>query len=361
VTALTIGAALPAAGATAPIAASTCTGTGTGVVDGPTPDALSAAGTIRLVETLVDPTRSTEETTAIAASPCRVLPVAVHLPDGATGPLPLIVVVHGRDGDPRSLRPLLDTWTTAGYVVAAPTFPVTRKDPDDKPRGEEVERQTGDVRFVIDELLDQSRDPTSPLFGSIDAAHIGVVGMSLGGMTVYGLISNTCCRDPRGTAAISMAGVYRAFPHGRYVRRHVPVLLVQGDADKGYHNSVEAYPKLALPKWFITLHGSLHSPPFEVPRGQAGLGHHLAPDGVVAEPAKTEFGECHAASLLRSTALTVVRTPRGVNLKKTIRQRACRRLTPHLHQARTLSPTRKRRVMPGHRAILSRQLCRSHP
>lgn len=197
-----------------------------------------------------------------------MLPVAVHLPVGATGALPLILVVHGRDGDPRSLRPLLDTWTVAGYVVAAPTFPVTRKDPDDKPEGEEVERQARDVSFVIDELLEQNDDPDSPLSGTIDAAHIGAVGMSLGGMTVYGLIANTCCRDPRVTAAISMAGVYRDFPHGRYVRRRVPVLLVHGDADKGYHNSVEAYAKLAGPKWFITLHGSLHSPPFEVPRGE---------------------------------------------------------------------------------------------
>ena len=95
-----------------------------------------------------------------------MLPVAVHLPIGAAAPLPLIVVVHGRDGDPRSLRPLLDTWTAAGYVVAAPTFPVTRKDPDDKPEGEEVERQAGDVSFVIDELVEQSHDPRSPLSGS---------------------------------------------------------------------------------------------------------------------------------------------------------------------------------------------------
>ena len=123
------------------------------------------------------------------------------------------------------------------------------------------------MSFVIDELLEQNKEPDSPLSGTIDPSHIGAVGMSLGGMTVYGLISNTCCRDPRVTAAISMAGVYRPFPNGRYVRRRAPVLLVQGDADKGYHNSVAAYPKLAGPKWFITLHGSLHSPPFEVPRG----------------------------------------------------------------------------------------------
>ena len=237
------------------------------MLDGPTPDADAAPGTTRFTETLVDRTRSTEETPSAPATPCRVLPLAVHVPLGAKGPLPLIVVVHGRDGDPKSLRPLLDTWATAGYVVAAPTFPVTRKDPDDKPEGEEVERQAGDVSFVIDELLEQASDSSSPMSGRIDASHIGAAGMSLGGMTVYGLISNTCCRDPRVTAAISMAGVYRPFPDGRYVRQRVPVLLVQGNADKGYHNSVAVYPKLAAPKWFITLHGSLHSPPFEVPRG----------------------------------------------------------------------------------------------
>jgi hypothetical protein len=47
----------------------------------------------------------------------------------------------------------------------------------------------------------------------------------------------------------------------------VPVLLVRGNVNEGYHNSVEAYPRLAPPKWFVTLHGSLHSAPFEIPRG----------------------------------------------------------------------------------------------
>jgi len=238
----------------------TCTGTGV-VRDGPVADDGASPGTIRLVETLVDRTRTTHE------APCRVLPVALHVPTELARPHPLIVVVHGRDGDPTSLRPLLDTWTTAGYVVAAPTFPITEKDADDKPRGDEVARQARDVSFVIDQLLDQARDAATPLFGTIDPTRIGAVGMSLGGMTVYGLVANTCCRDARVTAAISLAGVYRAFPHGSYVHRAVPVLLVQGDADKGYHNSVTAYPQLAAPKWFVTLHGSLHSPPFELPRG----------------------------------------------------------------------------------------------
>ncbi len=64
-----------------------------------------------------------------------------------------------------------------------------------------------------------------------------------------------------------MAGCTTTSPTGRYVHQDMPVLLIQGDADIGYHHSRDAYPQLAPPKWFITLHGERHSPPFEVPRG----------------------------------------------------------------------------------------------
>jgi hypothetical protein len=66
-----------------------------------------------------------------------------------------------------------------------------------------------------------------------------------------------------------MAGVHDAFPSGTYRHQDVPVLLLHGDADVGYHHSQSAYAQLAPPKWFVTLHGEGHSPPFEVPRGPA--------------------------------------------------------------------------------------------
>lgn len=68
-----------------------------------------------------------------------------------------------------------------------------------------------------------------------------------------------------------MAGVHDDFPDGKYVHQDMPVLLIQGDADIGYHHSRDAYPQLAPPKWFITLHGERHSPPFEVPRGKTAV------------------------------------------------------------------------------------------
>ncbi len=127
----------------------------------------------------------------------------------------------------------------------------------------EVVDQAADARYVLDQVLDRASE-----FG-IDPDEVGAAGMSLGGMTVYGLISHPCCKDGRVSAAIVMAGVHDAFPSGTYHHQDVPVLLLHGDADVGFHNSRSAYAQLAPPKWFITLHGEGHSPPFEVPRGPA--------------------------------------------------------------------------------------------
>ena len=124
-------------------------------------------------------------------------------------------------------------------------------------------QQAADARFVLDRILDRAA------VLDVDDHEVGVAGMSLGGMTTYGLISHTCCRDGRIRAAIVMAGVHDDFPDGRYVHQDMPVLLIQGDADVGYHHSRDAYPQLAPPKWFVTLHGERHSPPFEVPRGKS--------------------------------------------------------------------------------------------
>ncbi|HEY3671579.1 MAG TPA: dienelactone hydrolase family protein [Acidimicrobiia bacterium] len=195
---------------------------------------------------------------------CRTLVTQVREPAPASPTtVPVILAIHGLDGTPNALAPLLDGWTRAGYVVVAPTFPKTKKDARGKALRSEVVDQAADARFVLDEVLDRAST-----FG-IDPAEVGAAGMSLGGMTVYGLISHTCCQDGRITAAVVMAGVHDVFPTGRYVHQDVPVLLLQGDADVGLHNSQSAYAQLAPPKWFVTLHGEGHSPPFEVPRGSA--------------------------------------------------------------------------------------------
>jgi dienelactone hydrolase len=251
------------------VGSSRCAGTGTGIAR-PSAARETTPGVTRIDLDLIDRSRSTPAIPARPGFPCRMLPTEIRYPTGATDALPLVIVAHGLDGNPSSLGPLLDAWAAAGYVVTAPTFPTTDKDSSGTSLPSNNVGQAADISFVIDQLLDQGRaNATDPAHGLIDARHIGVAGMSLGGQTVYGLIANSCCEDDRVSAAIVLAGVHRDYPGGKAVRNRVPVLLEQGDADQGYHNSVEAYPKLAPPKWFITLHGVRHAPAFEIPLGPA--------------------------------------------------------------------------------------------
>lgn len=177
--------------------------------------------------------------------------------------MPLIVVAHGLNGHPHQLDELLDAWSAAGYVVAAPRLPRTNVDDGGKAVLTDADDYPSDLSFVITQVLQASQDPMSPLFGRVDAHHIGAGGISLGGFAVYGLVSNTCCHDGRVSAAILMSAVRPSFPGGAYMPQKIPVLLEHGDADTGYRYSARAYPQLAPPKWFITLRHGRHGPPFE--------------------------------------------------------------------------------------------------
>ncbi|MGZ6897517.1 MAG: alpha/beta hydrolase family protein [Acidimicrobiia bacterium] len=248
---------------------------------GPQPH--DAAGLLRTIVPLVDRSRPTPAIPGRPASSCRVLRTEIRAADGDGNPRPMLVVAHGLDGRPAALGPLLDHWARAGYVVVAPTFPTTKKDANgDSLRSESV-AQAADMRFVVSEVLARDRDPSRRPWGPIDRSRIGAAGMSLGGLAVYGLIANTCCRDPRVRAGLLLAAVRREFPDDDYVRNRVPVMLVQGDSDPGYHNSDDAYPDLAPPKWFVTLVGSRHSPPFEVPNG---------PEAPAVRQLTTAFWDC---------------------------------------------------------------------
>lgn len=245
---------LPATHVSAATPPSTSVPTATACTDGPaagTPVPTTAAGVAR-----TDYTYSHR-----VAGKCRVLVTQVRTPTApGTGPLPLIIALHGRDGSPDSLAPLLDTWVAAGYVVVAPTLPETKKDEQGKALRSDVVLQAADASYVLDRVLDRATDL------DVNPDEVGAAGMSLGGLTVYALISNTCCEDGRIKAAVVMSGVHDPLPSGRYQHQDVPVLLVHGDADTGYRHSRNAYAQLAPPKWFVTLRGERHAPPFEVPR-----------------------------------------------------------------------------------------------
>ncbi len=190
----------------------------------------------------------------------RALPTELYLPAGA-GRHPLIVFAHGFGGDPSKFTDLFTHWSDAGFAVAAPKFPVTSTGADGATIGRSTDftEQPADLTFVLDHVL------AGKYRERIDAHRIGAAGLSLGGVTTWGWIADTCCRDQRVSAAIVMDGNQFAFPGGRYVDNRVPVLVYHADHDPAlpFANARAAYDHAVAPKYFVTIFGPYHPQPFE--------------------------------------------------------------------------------------------------
>lgn len=215
--------------------------------------------------TLVDRTRPTEAGAQTPARPDRTLETHLFVPDGA-GPFPLIVFSHGLAGHPTKFSKLLGSWARAGFVVAAPAFPLTNNTvPGSVQNWTGLANQPADVRFVIDQLLALDADPTSAVAHRINHDRIGVGGLSLGGGTTYAVGFNECCRDPRVDAVVVLAGMRFAIGGEYVLDGHVPLLIEHGTADASlpYANAVDAFATARSPVWFVTLDRGTHAPPFE--------------------------------------------------------------------------------------------------
>jgi dienelactone hydrolase len=210
-----------------------------------------------LTETFVDTSRGTVSANGQGNAPTRTLVTVIHYPQ-SDGPFPLIVLAHGQTGHPNKFSQLTTAWASAGFVVAAPVFPLTNNQTAFRTDGDYV-NQPADVSFVIDQMLARSNEKNNPLARRVDSRHIGVAGLSLGGATVYGIAFNSCCRDHRIDAALVMAGILLPYD-GAYEFPSVPLLIVHGNSDP---RGREPYGMASPPKYLMTIERPTHSPPFE--------------------------------------------------------------------------------------------------
>jgi predicted dienelactone hydrolase len=151
------------------------------------------------------------------------------------GPLPLLVFGHGWNGSGASLLAPASRWASAGYVVALPTFPLSR---EGIAVSDDLVHQPGDVSFVIDTLLARSADPDDLLADRIDPDRIAVGGHSLGSATAFGF-ENSCCRDDRVRAIVAISGGPAPYATGGYDATFTtPLLLVHGVADPGVNSAI---------------------------------------------------------------------------------------------------------------------------
>ena len=183
-------------------------------------------------------------------------------PERAGGPYPLVVFSEGFPISPNSYRQLLDAWASAGYVVAAPTYPFTDPSAPGGLNESDIINHPADLHFVISSLLQATAGSSGALSGLIRSNQIAVIGQSDGGDVSLAAVSNSCCKDPRISAAIILSGAELTSFGGTYFTNQsaVPLLVVQGTADTVNVPacSVQIYDQAPQPKYYLSLAGQSH-------------------------------------------------------------------------------------------------------
>jgi len=179
------------------------------------------------------------------------------------GPHPLIVFAHGFALTPARYAGLLEAWANAGYVVAAPIFPLTNANAPGGPKEADLVNQPRDMGFVITRLLGLNARSGGVLGGEIDPARIAVAGQSDGGITALAVAYDKRFQDRRVRAAVILSGA-RMPGMGSFPRRAPPLLAVQGTADPFNAPATTAtyFALAARPKFLLWLLGASHLPPY---------------------------------------------------------------------------------------------------
>ncbi len=191
------------------------------------------------------------------------------VPDRSGGPYPLLVFSQGFDLSVQAYAALLEDLASAGFVVAAPTYPHT--DPSDPSQLDEADivNHPGDLRFVITTLLNVAGSTGSVLSGVIDENEVGILGHSDGGDVSLAVADNSCCRDPSVRAVAILSGAELSSFGGQYFPPGSlpPILVVQGSADTVNVPacSAQIYNAAEPPKYYLDLLGAEHEPPYTDP------------------------------------------------------------------------------------------------
>ena len=175
------------------------------------------------------------------------------------GPFPLVVFAHGFDVTPPTYVRLLAQVAAAGYVVAAPRFPISASDLPGAPREDDIANQALDVRATISAMLSASTS-AGWLARRLNKHEVAVVGHSDGAETVAANILVAADHDPRITATVIIAGQLPTW--GVMDPASVPTLVVQGSADSINPPvlSQHLYARLIRPKWYLDVLGASHLP-----------------------------------------------------------------------------------------------------
>lgn len=208
----------------------------------------------------------------IAGPPSRV-DVRDAPPDSAAGPFGLVVFGHGFAVTPADYFRLLRAWAQAGYVVAAPVFPLENAHAPGGPNESDLVNQPRDMSFVISQMLAASQ-PGGALAGLIAPGEIAVSGQSDGGETALAVAYDRQFLDRRVRAAVILSGAQIPGVNMLWWRPGGPPLLAtQGTADhiNPPNLTYQFYAVAHRPKYLLRLLGASHLPPYTSEQPQLTL------------------------------------------------------------------------------------------
>ncbi len=186
-------------------------------------------------------------------------------PIRSAGTFPLVVFGHGFAVTPVPYARLLQAWARAGYVVAAPIFPLENKNAPGGPNESDLVNQPRDMSVVITRMLEASGRTHGFFSGLIDPSQIAVSGQSDGGETALAVAYDRFYIDRRVRAAVILSGAEIPGVGGfDFPSPSPPLLATQGTADTINPPSFTyTFFNIAPPpKYLLTMFGAPHLPPY---------------------------------------------------------------------------------------------------
>ena len=195
-------------------------------------------------------------------------------PPASPGPFPLVLFGEGYDITPAPYTRLLQTWAQAGYVVAAPIFPLSNAAAPGGPDQSDLVNQPTDMSFVISQMLRGDARRRGILSHLINPRAIAVTGQSDGGSTALAAAYNEHYVDHRIDAAVILSGAMIPGITGyTFPPPSPPLLAVQGTGDT-VNAPASTYHYFALapePKFLLSLLGAPHLGPYTDEQPQLGI------------------------------------------------------------------------------------------
>jgi dienelactone hydrolase len=208
------------------------------------------------------------------AGPASRVDVRDAPPDRVDGPFPLVIFGHGYAVTPATYYRLLRAWARAGYIVAAPVFPLENAHAPGGPDESDLVNEPRDMSVVITGMLAANANPQAPLAGTINPRAIAVSGQSDGGETALAVAYDRSFHDTRVRAAIILSGAQIPGRHTLSFPQGAPALLAgQGTADT-INLPVHTYAFFRAahrPKYLLSLSGASHLPPYTSQQPQLGI------------------------------------------------------------------------------------------